>query len=53
MLTRLILCPADDRWAVVQLSVDGEDPVGLVQLPQYLLLARCLLLKPLGEACTR
>eukprot|EP00891_Asterochloris_glomerata_P006781 jgi/Astpho2/6781/Aster-x0741 len=39
---------ADDRWAVAQLSVDGEDPVGLVQLPQYLLLARCLLLKPLG-----
>ena len=32
--------------------MDGEDPVGLVQLPQYLLLARCLLLKPLGEACT-
>ncbi len=26
--------------------------MGLVQLPQYLLLARCLLLKPLGEACT-
>ena len=50
LIQRLPLYPADDLWAVVQLSVDGEDPVGLVQLPQYLLLARCLLLKPLGEA---
>lgn len=38
-----------DRWAAQQLSVDGEEVVGKVHLPQYLLLSRILLTAPLGE----
>ena len=33
-----------DRWAMAQLSASGEDVVGRVRCPQYLLLARTLLL---------
>ena len=40
---------AGDRWAVSQLSASGEDVVGRLRVPQYLLLARNLLLPPLGE----
>lgn len=38
-----------DRWAAQQLSVDGEEVLGKVQLPQYLLLSRLLLTARLGE----
>ena len=40
----------EDRWALQQLAVDGEEVVGRVHLPQYLLLARTLLVTPLGMA---
>lgn len=36
------------RWAAAQLSENGEDLVGRIRLPQYLLLARTLLLAPLA-----
>ncbi|BDA46600.1 Tetratricopeptide repeat protein 27 [Coccomyxa sp. Obi] len=36
-----------DRWAVAQLSASGEDVVGRVRVPQYLLLASTLLVHPL------
>ena len=39
---------ADDRWALQQLAADGEEVVGRIHLPQYLLLARILLTAPLG-----
>lgn len=56
-----LLCRARAcRWAGSQLSEDGEDLVGRVQCPQYLLLARTILLAPLqvslaaadGEGCS-
>jgi hypothetical protein len=37
-----------DRWAVGQLAASGEEALGRVYLPQYLLLALCILLPPLG-----
>lgn len=37
-----------DRWAAQQLSVDGEEVLGKVNLPQYLLLSRVLVTAPLG-----
>ena len=37
-----------DRWALQQLAADGEEVVGRIHLPQYLLLARTLLTAPLG-----
>lgn len=37
-----------DRWAVQRLCVNGEEPRGRCFLPQYLLLARIVLLTPLG-----
>ncbi|KAL4859782.1 Tetratricopeptide repeat protein 27 [Chlorella vulgaris] len=37
-----------DRWAAAQLSESGEDLIGRVQYPQYLLLARMALLAPLA-----
>ncbi|KAL3155216.1 hypothetical protein ABBQ32_013155 [Trebouxia sp. C0010 RCD-2024] len=36
-----------DRWAAQQLSVDGEEVLGKVNLPQYLLLSRVLVTAPL------
>ncbi|PSC75849.1 tetratricopeptide repeat 27-like protein [Micractinium conductrix] len=39
-----------DRWAAAQLCEDGEDPVGRIHSPQYLLLARLVLLTPLEVA---
>eukprot|EP00887_Chlorella_sp_A99_P004614 scaffold4.g4614.t1 len=36
-----------DRWAAVQLAENGEELVGLVNYPQYLLLARAILMAPL------
>ena len=39
---------AGDRWAVGQLAASGEEALGRVYLPQYLLLALCILLPPLG-----
>ncbi|EFN57654.1 hypothetical protein CHLNCDRAFT_142791 [Chlorella variabilis] len=36
-----------DRWAAAQLSESGEDLIGRMQYPQYLLLARMVLLAPL------
>lgn len=39
----------DDQWAAQQLAVDGEEVVGKVRLPQYLLLSRTLLTQPLGR----
>lgn len=38
-----------DRWAAQKLAVDGEEVLGKVHLPQYLLLSRILLTTPLGE----
>lgn len=35
------------RWAAAQLSESGEDLIGRMQYPQYLLLARMVLLAPL------
>ena len=43
----------DDQWAAQQLAVDGEEVVGKVRLPQYLLLARTLLTAPLGKHTLR
>lgn len=40
---------ASDRWALGQLSANGEEIVGVCQYPQYLLLARTILMQPLGE----
>ena len=37
-----------DRWAMRQLSSNGEDLAGRCMLPQYLLLALHILLLPLG-----
>lgn len=37
-----------DRWAVRQLAASGEEALGRAYLPQYLLLALCILLPPLG-----
>lgn len=39
-----------DRWAAAQLSESGEDLVGRIHFPQYLLLARIVLLAPLEVA---
>lgn len=39
---------AGDRWALAGLAASGEEVEGRVRLPQYLLLARALLLPPLG-----
>lgn len=39
---------AADRWAVRQLAASGEEALGRVYLPKYLLLALCILLPPLG-----
>jgi hypothetical protein len=39
-----------DRWAASQLSENGEDLVGRIQYPQYLLLSRLVLLAPLEVA---
>ena len=39
----------DDQWAAQQLAVNGEEVVGKVRLPQYLLLSRTLLTQPLGK----
>ena len=39
---------ADDQWAVAQLSASGEEVVGVLARPQYLLLALTVLLPPLG-----
>jgi len=39
---------AGDRWALASLAASGEEVEGRVRLPQYLLLARALLLPPLG-----
>ncbi len=41
-------CAIPCRWAAAQLSENGEDLVGRIRLPQYLLLARTLLLAPLA-----
>ena len=38
-----------DRWAAQQLTVDGEEVLGKVHLPQYLLLSRVLLTARLGQ----
>lgn len=38
-----------DQWAAQQLAVDGEEVVGKVHLPQYLLLARTLLTSRVGN----
>lgn len=38
-----------DQWAAQQLAVDGEEVVGKVRLPQYLLLARILLTSRVGN----
>ena len=37
-----------DRWAMTQLGASGEDVVGRIRCPQYLLLARTLLLGRTG-----
>lgn len=42
---------AGDRWAVSHLSASGEDVIGRLRVPQYLVLARTLLLPPLSELC--
>ena len=42
----------DDRWAVAQLSVNGEEVVSTVHRPQFLLLALAVLLPPLGASAT-
>ena len=47
------LVVAGDRWAMAQLSASGEDVVGRIRLPQFLLLARTLLLPPLGGHARR
>ncbi|KAK9827709.1 hypothetical protein WJX81_003255 [Elliptochloris bilobata] len=39
---------AGDRWALARLAASGEEAEGRCALPQYLLLARTLLLPPLG-----
>ena len=41
---------AGDRWALARLAASGEEVEGRCALPQYLLLARTLLLPPLGAA---
>lgn len=41
---------AGDRWALARLAASGEEAEGRCALPQYLLLARTLLLPPLGAA---
>lgn len=38
-----------DRWAVAELAASGEEPLGRLYLPQYLLLALAILMPPLGE----
>ena len=40
---------AGDKWAKAQLSLDGEDLVGRCFLPQYLYLARALLVNRRGR----
>ncbi len=42
----------DDNWASTQLTEDGEDVLGTVRQPQYLLLARTILLAPLPLGST-
>ncbi len=42
-----------DRWAMTQLSASGEDVVGRIRCPQYLLLARTLLLGRPGAGLPR
>lgn len=37
-----------DRWAVGALAASGEEVLGRIYLPQYLLLALSILLPPLG-----
>lgn len=39
-----------DRWGVSQLAASGEEAIGRILLPQYLLLALSVLLPPLGTA---
>lgn len=39
---------SSSSWAIQQLSADGEDPVGPIKAPQYLVVALALLNKPLG-----
>ena len=39
---------AANHWAMQRLAASGEEVEGLCSLPQYLLLARMLLLPPLG-----
>ena len=41
---------AGDRWALARLAASGEEVEGRCALPQYLLLARTLLLPPLGAS---
>lgn len=43
---------AGDRWALAQLSSSGEEVLGVLACPQYLLLALTLLLPPLGAPLT-
>lgn len=38
-----------DQWAAQQLAVDGEEVLGKIYLPQYLLLARTLLTPRVGN----
>ena len=47
-LGRDTVCKSD-QWAAQQLAVDGEEVLGKIHLPQYLLLSRILLTTPLGE----
>jgi hypothetical protein len=42
---------AVDRIAIKLLQVDGEELAGRIAVPGYLLLARAILLDPLGLAC--
>ena len=39
---------SSSSWALHQLSADGEDPVGPIRAPQYLVVALALLCEPLG-----
>lgn len=39
-----------DRWGIGQLAASGEEAVGRILYPQYLLLALSVLLPPLGTA---
>eukprot|EP00192_Tetraselmis_astigmatica_P009810 CAMPEP_0117654740 /NCGR_PEP_ID=MMETSP0804-20121206/3908_1 /TAXON_ID=1074897 /ORGANISM="Tetraselmis astigmatica, Strain CCMP880" /LENGTH=926 /DNA_ID=CAMNT_0005461047 /DNA_START=141 /DNA_END=2921 /DNA_ORIENTATION=+ len=41
-----------DRWAAKRLQVDGEELVGRMAAPHFLLLARALLVEPLELTCS-